>query len=380
MPLPRVSTIREIKNRIVSDLETAFNQDTPSLLIAFNRILATALAGFIRLLYEAIVWTYAQIFPEKSEIDTLRKHGDPVDVTERLAITAVIQADIFGIDGRVVQIGTLFRNANGIVFSVTTSATIAGGSARCELTSQIAGSAGNTIDGETLSIVASDENLTGIATVVTTITTGDDAESLESFRSRVIAGYQKRKTGGSPADYEEWGLEAPGFIWVSAYSSETDPGTVIVYGQVDTRPDGIPTTSDLTQLLEYLTRDPVSGKRRRAPTTDVIDVQPIRRKLFDIDITLRDGTLALRESIESAIKTYLESRQPYNEGTSLERLDVITTSGIAAVVNEIAEEAGASILNLQLSETDIGAVVTVGYVLLGGEFAKLGTITWVALV
>ena len=45
MAMPAIPTAKEIKDRIQSDLETAFNQSTPALPRAFNKVIAGSLSG-----------------------------------------------------------------------------------------------------------------------------------------------------------------------------------------------------------------------------------------------------------------------------------------------------------------------------------------------
>ncbi|MBE3129551.1 MAG: hypothetical protein IMZ54_02390, partial [Acidobacteria bacterium] len=56
MAMPTIPTAAEIRARIISDLEAAFNQTTPALPKSFNRVLAGAVAGFVLLCYQAILW------------------------------------------------------------------------------------------------------------------------------------------------------------------------------------------------------------------------------------------------------------------------------------------------------------------------------------
>jgi uncharacterized phage protein gp47/JayE len=246
----------------------------------------------------------------------------------------------------------------------------------CRATALSAGDGGNLANGEELSIVAADVNLTGTATVAGTLTSGADAESTEHFRSRVVVRYRKRFTGGSPADYELWGLEAPHFVWVSPYASSTVPGALVVYGKVDNQTDGIPSAAQLQELQAYIERDPDTGKRNRKPATDEVSYLPISRYLLNIEIQIEDGTPALKTNIAAAIGEYLESLEPYNEGVSMSRLDTVTNAGISAVAQLLAQEAGATIHQVTVSAALSGLPVT-SYVLYGGEHAKMNSCTFV---
>lgn len=376
MSAPTLPTVAEIKARIISDCETAIGQTVPILPKAFIRLLAGGLAGVFLLLYEAVLWVYAQIFPERADREALILLGKLVGLTPTPAVAWFGTADVGGTNGESVLEGEQFTSAAGFVYKVTTGGVISDGVCPCVLECVTKGEAGNLVDGETLSIVSAKSYLTGSATVTDTTTEGEDAETTDDFRARVVIRYKRRFTGGSPADYELWGLEAPHFVWVSPYADEDVPGKIIVYGKVDNEPDGIPTSGQLDTLLEYLTYNPDTAKKDRAPIGDTIECLPISRYGFDIEIQIKNGTEILKANIETAIKEYLEETlQPYNEGVSAVTNNAVTNSGISSVAFDLAAEAGATILQVVLYETATGTIIN-NYVLYGGEFAKLNSISF----
>lgn len=372
--MPSIPTIAEIKARRIADIELSLNQTTPLLPKAFTRVIAGACAGVDILLYRAILWVYAQIFPDKADYESLVLLGRLVGVYPLAAVKAVVTASIPGVIGEAVVVGTQFRATSGQVYSVTTGATIVGGTSSCTLTAILAGDAGNIADGEVLTILAPDVNLTGTATITGTTTDGEDAEDEESLRVRVSNRYKKRYTGGSPADYEAWGLEAPHFIWVSPYAGDY-PNAVTVYGEVDNETDGIPTSAQLLTLLSYLSVDPVTGLANRRPVGDEVTCLPITRKVFDFAISIKGANATTKANIETALAEYMAELEPYNEGVTIERNDAITDSGASEAASSIAREAVATILSLTLYEHSTSGVIA-SYTFYGGEKPKMGTVTW----
>ena len=375
MAIPTIPTISEIKDRIVADIENKIGQTVPLLPKAFVRVLAGALAGVIVLLYQAILWVYRQIFPQTADMLSLRLAGAIVNVNPLPAVFAQITADVFGDNGYDPPEGTLFRSSVGVVYKISSTNTIAGGVASCTLDAQVSGDIGNITNGSELAIVSPDPQLTGVATVTDTVVSGDDAESDDSYRARVIAEYQKRKTGGAPADYEAWGLEAPNFNWISPLDSPTTAGIVQVYGRVDNQPDGIPTGSQLTELETFLTTDPTSGLRTRHPIGPPVETLPITRRLFDIEIFIQNPTGPLEADITVGVTDYLENQTPFNEAINFVRTDTISEGGIAGVGNDIANPEQATVTAVIL--TDVAAAVAIqSYQLFGGEFGKVNSITY----
>lgn len=379
MPLPTIPSAKEIRDRIVSDLEVSLNQTTPLIPKAFNRVLAGAIAGLILLLYQAVLFVYRSIFPDTADITSLKLLGALVDVEQLPATFTVLTADVPGTESYTVTTGTLFRGANNMVYKVTVAGVVTSGVAAVSLTAQESGEIGNLANGSILDIVSPDPQLTGTAEVTGTTVDGDDAESDDSLRTRVSAAYKKRKTGGSPVDYEAWGLETPNFDWISPVDSNTLPGDVVVFGKVDNQTDGIATPSQLTQLLEYLKINPVTGLRDRHPIGPDPIPTAITRQEFDIEIFIQDGTPAIESDIEAAVIDYVENRQPFNIATTLIRIDTISRGGISDVANDIANPQGATVISANLTQV-IGSLEIQSYQLFGGEFGKPRNITFTVVI
>ncbi len=375
MAMPTIPTVAEIRARIIADMETAIGQTVPWLPKALTKVIAGAVAGLDVLLYNSILWVYKQIFPETADYDALVLLGKIVSITPTTAVKSVITANVYGTNGETVAAGTTyFRTPSGAVYQVTTGGTISGGFALCTLTALLAGEAANVADGVELAIVTPDVNLTGVAVVVGTTTDGADEESEEQLRARVIARYKRRHTGGSPADYYLWGLEAPHFIWISPVAGDK-PGDVWIYGEVDNQPDGIPTSAQLLTLCDYVTNDPETGLATRKPIGDTITCFPITRKVFNFEINILNSSDTVEDAITAALTEYLLSLAPYNEGVTLDRADVVTDTGASAAANAVAMEAGAVILQLTVREASTGGEVN-NYMLYGGEKAKIGTVSY----
>lgn len=375
MALPTLPTASEIKDRIVSDLEASLNQTTPLLPKAFNRVLAGAIAGVILLLYQVIIFVYGEIFPDTASITSLKLLGALVDVNILPAEFAVLESTVPGTESYTVSEGILFRGSNNTVYKVTTGGVVSGGVASVTLTAQESGESGNLANGTVLNIVSPDPSLLGTATITSTTTSGDDAESVDSYRTRVSSAYKKRKTGGSPIDYEAWALETPNVDWASPVDSATLPGDVIVFIKVDNQPDGIPTQSQLDEVYEYLTVDPDTGLRDRHPIGPAPIPTAITREEFDIEVFIQDGSTTIQDNIEEAIIEYVENRQPYNIATTLLRIDTISRGGISDIANDIANPEGSTVTATNLTQVD-GGLELQSYQLYGGEFGKVRNVTF----
>jgi len=379
MAIPQIPTIETIKNRIISDIESKINQTVPALPLSFVRVLASAIAGMIFLLYQAIMWVYKQIFPASADYANLVLLGAIVGITPVSAVSAVILCTVTGSGAQVDQ-GTLFIGSNNITYRVTTNTTITGGTATdVPIIALTSGDIGNLANGEVLTITSTDLNLDGTATVTSTQTSGADKESDASFSARVSLRYRTRYITGSPAAYALNGLETPNFIWIGPYASITLPGTVEVYGRVDNQTDGIPTSGQLTELVTYLSFDPTTGKETRRPIGDTILPLPITVRSFEIEIYINGGSPSLNSQIETAVKNYATTLEPYIQGISDTRKNVLTNTDAASVADDIAVGSGAKITQVVITDVLTGLPEN-NYTLWGGEFVKFSVVSFVAVI
>ena len=378
MAIPQIPSIETIKTRIQSDIETSINQTIPALPLSFVKVLSSALAGPVFLLYQAINWVYKQIFPESSDYDNLIKHGAILGIEPVEAVQAIILCDIEG-TGAQVDAGTLYIGSNNITYQVTTTTAIVAGTASdVPLLALTSGDIGNLANGEELDIVQTDLNLSDIATVVDTDTSGADEESREEFAERVALAYRTRNIAGTPGGYALYGLETPNFIWVGPYASQTLPGTVEAYGRVDNQTDGVPTSAQLTELENYLTYDPDTGEAIRKPIGDILDVQACSNREFDIEVFINNGSAELNAEIQTAIEDYMTTLEPYIQGVSIQRKNVLTNANVTVVADSIADNNGATVTQVVLTDT-VTSLPETNYTLYGGEFVKAGNFTFTAV-
>ena len=380
MAIPQIPTIEEIKSRIEIDITGKINQGIPVLPLSFVKVLASSISGVAFLLYQAILWVYKQIFPQSAEYATLKLLGAIVGITPVNAVSAVILCTIPGNTGSWVYAGETFIASNNITYRVTTDTEIIAGEAtNVPLLALTSGDDGNLDNGEILDIVRTNLLLTGTATVTGTQTSGADEESQASFSARVSIRYRLRYITGSAGAYVLNGLECPNFIWIGVYADDTLPGKVNVYGRVDNTADGIPTTSQLTELLSCLTYDPTTGKRYLKPIGDTIECLPIENREFDIEVFINDGSATINALIQTSLDNYIYALEPYLEGISTSRKNVLTNTDAATAADSIAVQYDAKVTQVVITDVLTGLTET-NYTLYGGTFAVWRNITFTAVV
>jgi uncharacterized phage protein gp47/JayE len=377
MALPQIPTIAEIYDRIVTDITGKINQGVPSLPLSLVKVFSKSVAAPVFLLYQAILWVYKQIFPSSAEYDTIKMLGSIVGLYPDNPISAVLLCTVPGTTGAWVYSGETFIGTNNIIYRVTTNTEIIAGEAtNVPLLALTSGEEGNLDVGEILDIMQTNLSLTGTAEVTSISTTGSDEQSQESFRAEVEARYRRKITGGSPADYYFWGLEAPNFDWIGVYATVDTPGGVTLYGHVDNQTDGIPTSTQLDDLEYYVKYDPNTGKLHRAPLSDTLTINATDVEEYDLEFTILDGTPALKSDIEDEVTEYLPTLRPYIEGISDIKKNILGSSNLEDIANDIASSTDAYITKCEI--TEVSTSTTEDYFTLdGGTMVKVRNITWV---
>lgn len=391
-------TTRQIAENIIAQLEASLSQAIPLMPRAFMRVLSKVTAGVYVTLYKYAGFSLLQQFVATASmaeteingqrISPLVQWGRMVGVGDPLAATqAELEIEVVVLN----QVGSLpagtqaLNTTTGVVYQTTAdvaldSATV---TAIVRASSDQAGgdgsgTIGNMVDGQILQLASPPATVAATVTVTATIEVGAEAEAEDTYRARILRRFQRRPQGGAYSDYQQWGTEVEGIRNVYPYTGA--PGQVDVYVEAVAGPDGIPTAPQLADVLESIEFDPdespsPTGLANRRPANAAVNVLPITRTGFDVDITGfvaddEDGVLA---SIEQGIDEYLRAREPYIVGlSSLPRLDRVTQGAVAGVANEIAEANGASFANLILRR---GSATVLQYTLAHGELAKLGTLT-----
>ncbi len=388
-------TTQQLADNEVAQFEAELSQDVPLFAKAFLRVLAKVHAGIDVLLYKYCGFILLQMFVAHAtdkevviygkrvrplvEWGRLIGEGDPVPATRaELVVIVPVNEQIGGLGAG----SQVVRTETGIVYQVvfdvlldapTVRATIrassdpAGGNGE--------GTIGNLAPGDKLSFASPIAYVGAEVTVESVSVAGADAETIESYRARVVRRYQRKPQGGAYADYELWGLDIEGIANIYPYTG-TLPGTVEVYVEADTtslNPDGIPSSAQLTAVYDSIQfTDAGTGKAARRPANAAVLTRPITRTAFSVQVAgLTPDTPTMRTAIIDALDEHLRTREPYIEGLStLPRTDRVTSSALSGIVDGIVSAEGALVTVVTL----LGAAA---YTLAEGEKAKLGTTTFI---
>lgn len=357
-----IPTITEIKEQILSDIETATGKTAPLLPISVWSVISTALAGALYLIYKYIDYTRRQIFVSTADYEGLILKGQEYGLFPNVSQEWRGTATITGTNGTNIPIGKIYTRGN-FAYQVTALATISSGSATLVLESLTSGSEPNLIATDILTESNPTVGLSSTITIATITQSGRDEESIENFRNRISVRQKFPPQGGSVNDYIIWTLEVPGIA--EAFPFLDSPGIIFIYPLLETTTPTtrIPDNSKLQEAEDYLLAYPLR------PLNSNINVVAFTEITINVAVSnLQVDTPALRQTIQDEISDYFFQRRPLLFPNDPEPKNNISVSECIT----IATLAGAKSLGIVLTASG----KTFPYSLDDSELAKPGTFTW----
>lgn len=360
-----IPTIADIRDQILTDIQTGLGLPQPLLSRSTWGIMATAIAGATVLLYRFGAWVERQIFPQTADIDSLILRANELGLVRVPSRAWTGTATITGTDTTVIPSGTLWQ-INGQVYAMTEAATISG-TTNISLEALETGDSTNRTAGDILTIVTPQTGVNREATITATTLTGEDEEPIADFRARIISRQQNPPQGGAIPDWILWTLEVPGISECKVARPAAGSVTVYPLTDEDDPADRIPDAGKLAEVEAYIS-DPI-----RAPIGSAFIAAAAPTEIvFDVDIAnLSPNTAAIRTAIEDAIEAHLYSRRPKQYTDEVDLKDVVSAGRITG----IAISAGAEVATVTLKNAG-GSTIT-SYTLEIDELAELRTLTWV---
>ena len=364
-------TVNEIRDILLSNIESRLGQLVPFLPKAVWRVLSNGIAGIFIILYKFGSFEFLQIFPQTAGDAALERWGDLVGIIRSPAEAARIEIQCTGEDGQVVLTSSrIVNNLTGVVYLVDADATIAAGVATTTMIATQSGAIGNVADGKVLSFVTPLSGIDNKCTVTDTIDIGIDKENLDIYRGRVVDRFRKIPQGGAFADYELWAREVATIINAYPYSGDTE-GTVEVFSESSTGIDGIPSGSELTAVF-----DSINLPNRRPVTAEVFSL-PITRTPFTVNVlglapkTAGGDLTAVKASIESLLTQLFLDFEPFVDGLSVIDKSLISQNEIIQIVSLAIQTFSVQFDTATFEITGSGDLLT-RHNLGQGEKAKLG--------
>jgi uncharacterized phage protein gp47/JayE len=394
-----ITTVKQLSDNIVAQLEATLNQTIPLLPKSFLRVLSRAMAATYILLYKYIGFGVRQGFVRTASaketnvngmlITPLYEWGELIGVGLPAPATSAELTIRVGVESLVGSLpaGTqLLYPATGVTYITLTAVALDAPTKEVDVQAVAAqdggdgsGVIGNVGAGQFLSFANPQPNVLRNAEVLTQVVTGADGEAVEVYRQRVIDRFRARPQGGALTDYRVWGEEPAGILRVYPYRDAGCPGQVLLYVEATPEssgsPDGIPTPAQLQEVLDAVELDE-NGLASRRPVGALANAVSISRTVFDVEVQglTAEDTITVQGQVTQAVTEYLAEREPFIIGLDFSpRLDRVTASAIGGIVDDIVSAAGGVFDSVVLRESAISIQT---YTLGAGEKAKAGAITF----
>lgn len=307
-----IPTPQEVRDQNYSNIEADLPNVDPRLNNSFINAIAKMDALAVHGLYLYLQRLKDQIFVESSDAEFLEKHGSPLGIDRQEATKAGGTVTATGTNGTSIPAATLLQRSDGSQYTVTVGVTIATGTADMVVQAVDFGSIGNADASSSLSFVSPIAGVDSTATVDgDAIIGGEDVETDEDYRQRILDRKRQPPQGGAENDYIVWAKEVANVTRAWAYGNLDGLGTVRVLFMTDTvTADGIPIAAKVTEVDDY-----ISDSSRKPITADLTVLAPTAQPIA-FDITITPDTADIRTAVTEELKDLLlRSAEP--DGTIL---------------------------------------------------------------
>lgn len=361
MPFER-PTLQTLSERISADLQSRIDGAETLLRRSVLKVFAKVEAGAHHLQYGFLDYLSRQLFATSADELGLAIIGPEVGVTRTDAVKATGSATATGTTGTVIPAATQLQSASGNLYVTDAEITLAAGTGTLALTADEAGSDWNEDSGVSLTFVSPIAGVNSTATVTSAgITGGTDIETVEAWRTRILARKRKPPHGGAEHDYVNWMKEVSGVTRAWVIPMYNGVGTLGCAFVRDDDASIIPTESQRDTVRNYIIShtDPATNKTVGIPVTAEpgLFMIELSEQSVDMTISLYPNTAAVRAEVEAEIEEIIKSDGGPNEVIYISRLS-------SAISNAAGEERH----RIESPVADISAS--------SNKVHVLGTITW----
>jgi uncharacterized phage protein gp47/JayE len=286
-------TLSQIKNRVESDIKSGLGLLT-ILARSFLSVLASALAGASHTLHGYIAWALDQFFPDTAEETYLVRWGNIFGIDRLPATFAEIEIEITGTDGVPVPDTTIFQRSDGAQFQVKDEVTPSGGSVLATIVALESGDAGNISDGSEVTLSSPIVGIDSTATVTQTLVSGEDQETLENLRTRLLERMRNPPAGGTVADYIAFAKTVVGVTRVWVFPGWLGQGTVGVSFVEDDESPIIPIPAKVDEVQ--------AAVDERKPIEALVTVFAPTATAINPSIRLKPNTVETRAAITAELE------------------------------------------------------------------------------
>lgn len=291
------ATLQEIFDRVKADMEARVSDGgaaiPPTSLLG---VLASVMSGASFLTQGFLEWISDQIFVDTADETGLTRWGAILGISRQAATYATGTVSFTGTAATVVPSGTALQNINGAVYLTQAAFTI-GTTVSVTAEAEDPGVNGNTTDD--LSLVSPLAGVNTTAAIVSGFDDGEDQESLDAWRFRILQRFQNPPAGGTVADYEAWALLSDGVAYAWGFGAADWNGA----GTVGLAVSGAGFDKLSGGTIAQVKAD-VDALRPVAANLTVYSPEPLD---VEFDISISPNSTALQDAIEASIRELYET-------------------------------------------------------------------------
>ncbi|MEL6431760.1 MAG: baseplate J/gp47 family protein [Planctomycetota bacterium] len=263
-------------------------------------VLARVMAGLAHSANGFLEYAVRQILPDQADAEFLERHGSLRGVTRKPATFATGAAALTGNTDAAVPEGTVLQRADGARYITRAPATIPGPEGvLVDIEAEAPGAAANAPSGTAVTLSSP---VAGVAAegTLSLVEGGQDAETDDELRARVLEVWRQQPHAGTEADYVRWALEVPGVTRAYAYGRTPTVGQVAVYVVADGAADGpAPSLALREEVQTYI------DERRPVAARVSVLAPAVTPLAFSIEVS--PSTATVRARVEQALADFLEA-------------------------------------------------------------------------
>jgi uncharacterized phage protein gp47/JayE len=361
-------TLKTIIDRVKGDIRDAL--EIPAVLRrSVEEAFAIAIGGAAHILHGHILYATKQLFPNLADGVYVERWGAIYNIQRKAATFTELTLSGTGVDGSTVAIGISISRSDGVTYTTTSEATVAAGVFTVDVICDTAGATGNLDDGEGLSFTSPVVGVDTDLVVDSTIVEGEDTESDESLRARIVARLRNPPQGGTVNDYISYATEVAGVTraWVlpnwTAAGFLGEGGVGITFVE-DGQDPIIPSAAKVQEVQDNV-------NIRKPVTADALVFAPIAN-VINLTINLKPNTPSVRDAVTAELEDLFLREGQVAGAVDPDRIAEAVTYGGGLSLSKINEA-----ISIAAGEEDhILVSPTVDVVSADGELITLGTITF----
>ena len=349
-------TLIQIIDRIKGDLKSGLSLST-IIRRSFLEIIAKAFGGASHTLHGFIDFAKDQLFPDTATDEFLIRWSTIFGINRIEAQFAEININVTATTGATLTQGTVYQRSDGFQYLVKADVIIGAGAIEpAIIVASEAGENGNIDDGSTVSLLSAFAGLESDALVTSTLIEGEEQETLDNLRTRLIERIQQPPSGGKASDYIAFAKTIAGVTRAWVLPGFLGQGTVGLTFVEDNEVPIIPSPAKVTEVQ-------LAVEALKPVTADLFTFAPNEVEI-NPNILLEPNTTAVQNAVITELEDML-NREAQVAGAFKEVGTQYTGIISLSKINEaISIAAGEEDHILQSPTADIepndGSLVTLG--------------------